>query len=371
MAAASYNSDSLGDGQDVDDEYELTQTSDIECFDDDEDEYLNDHNHHQLARKRRRSSLAKGGKRSLAANNKEAQRKSGRKSVQLNAPPMQAPAAASSRVNSEIALARRHLAERVDQICEFVHVFLHCLLYKINYYDKKTHFEKLLKYNIIVYKCKSDIVCEYITNCVECFRLLLYKSYNLNEPSQEATKLGKSRSSTIALAILKNDSDEDSASNMLIKRYTIHIESLADADLNDSDGQDDDGEDEEASKSSGLSNRMQNEFRDSILKCLYAKDINYTTSSFKWQIQLRSSSQKMNELSDQEDLFKLFAWRHCDKEEITSITDSQLGTQLFTRSSKGNHMCVRPVKTLTSLEKSCKLRLQLFIEKPQKSMNNA
>ena len=147
-AAANDYADGL-DGQDGGgDDYELTQTSDIEYrYDEDEDDDLNDQ-HHQLARKRRRSSMAKGGKRSLAAagGNKEAQRKSERKSIQLNAP-----STISSRADSEITLARRCLAARVDQICEFVHVFLHCLLYKINYYDKKTHFEKLLKYNIIVY----------------------------------------------------------------------------------------------------------------------------------------------------------------------------------------------------------------------------
>ena len=78
----------------------------------------------------------------------------------------------------------------------------------------------------------------------------------------------------IALAILKNDSDEDSVSNMLIKRYTIHIESLLDSDdLND----DSDDEDDPNSNSTDLPSRLMNEFRDSILKCLYAKDINYST----------------------------------------------------------------------------------------------
>ncbi len=34
-------------------------------------------------------------------------------------------------------------------------------------------------------KCKSDIVCEYITNCVECMRLLLYKELNLQQPDEQ------------------------------------------------------------------------------------------------------------------------------------------------------------------------------------------
>lgn len=44
-----------------------------------------------------------------------------------------------------------HLAFKIDRLCEYAQVLMHCLLYKINYYNKKTHFEKLLKYNIIVY----------------------------------------------------------------------------------------------------------------------------------------------------------------------------------------------------------------------------
>jgi hypothetical protein len=43
------------------------------------------------------------------------------------------------------------LMSKIDRLCEFVHVLMHCVLYKINYYNKKTHFDKFLKYNIIVY----------------------------------------------------------------------------------------------------------------------------------------------------------------------------------------------------------------------------
>jgi len=43
------------------------------------------------------------------------------------------------------------LMGKLDRLCEFAHVLMHCILYKINYYNKKTHFDKFLKYNIIVY----------------------------------------------------------------------------------------------------------------------------------------------------------------------------------------------------------------------------
>jgi hypothetical protein len=43
------------------------------------------------------------------------------------------------------------LSDRIDRLCEYTHVLMHCLLFKINYYNKKTHFEKYLKYNTIVY----------------------------------------------------------------------------------------------------------------------------------------------------------------------------------------------------------------------------
>lgn len=43
------------------------------------------------------------------------------------------------------------LADKIDRLCEFAQLLMHCLLFKINYYNKKTHFDKLLKYNTIVY----------------------------------------------------------------------------------------------------------------------------------------------------------------------------------------------------------------------------
>ena len=70
------------------------------------------------------------------------------------------------------------LASKIDRLCEFAHVLMHCILYKINYYSKKTHFDKFLKYNIIVYVSGVRGFCgivkydERLTTCV-CFFFLL------------------------------------------------------------------------------------------------------------------------------------------------------------------------------------------------------
>ena len=53
--------------------------------------------------------------------------------------------------NAEILASKQRLAQHIDRICEYTQVLMHCLLFKINYYNKKTHFEKYLKYNTIVY----------------------------------------------------------------------------------------------------------------------------------------------------------------------------------------------------------------------------
>lgn len=51
----------------------------------------------------------------------------------------------------ELNEQQTNLNSRIDSLCEYAHVLMHCVLYKINYYNKKTHFDKLLKYNIVVY----------------------------------------------------------------------------------------------------------------------------------------------------------------------------------------------------------------------------
>lgn len=43
------------------------------------------------------------------------------------------------------------VSRRVDRLCEFTECLMHCLLFKINYYDKKAHFDKCLKYDVVVY----------------------------------------------------------------------------------------------------------------------------------------------------------------------------------------------------------------------------
>jgi len=50
---------------------------------------------------------------------------------------------------------KQSIANRIDRICEYAQVLMHCLLYKINYYDKKAHFNKYIKYNIVVYVINS------------------------------------------------------------------------------------------------------------------------------------------------------------------------------------------------------------------------
>ena len=63
------------------------------------------------------------------------------------------------RLDLEPELSEQQLAinRRIDSLCEYAHVLMHCVLYKINYYNKKTHFDKLLKYNIIVYVCFANL----------------------------------------------------------------------------------------------------------------------------------------------------------------------------------------------------------------------
>ena len=61
--------------------------------------------------------------------------------------------AAASRLGAPGKYVKKNvdLMNKIDRLCEFTHVLMHCILYKINYYNKKTHFDKFLKYNIIVY----------------------------------------------------------------------------------------------------------------------------------------------------------------------------------------------------------------------------
>jgi len=52
---------------------------------------------------------------------------------------------------SETIMKREQFERQIDMFCEYVHILMHCFLYKLNYYNKKSHFDKLIKYNTIVY----------------------------------------------------------------------------------------------------------------------------------------------------------------------------------------------------------------------------
>lgn len=266
----------------------------------------------------------------------------------------------------ELFSKKQYLSSRIDRICDYAQVLMHCLLYKINYYNKKTHFDKYIKYNIIVYKCKSEIVCEYITNCIESMRLILYEQNNLNNSEPIPTE--NQSLFSIGLAVLKSvNSSESTGVNLLIKRYILQVES-AQAILNDSDDSDSDANESievnsdddlnDFEQEISITNKQEWEFRDSLLKCLYSQDTQYP-SNFKWQIQLRTTKKKMNEISRKEDLFKLFAWRQCDSEEVTSVT-SRKSSDL----TSVNKISVRPIKTIEHLNKKSNIKIQLFVEQP-------
>jgi hypothetical protein len=48
-------------------------------------------------------------------------------------------------------------------------------------------------------KCKSEIVSEYITNCVECLRLMLYEKYTLNDNNSDKCFENQSHSGAISV----------------------------------------------------------------------------------------------------------------------------------------------------------------------------
>lgn len=62
---------------------------------------------------------------------------------------------------NQITNKKQLLSERIDRLCEYAQVLMHCLLFKINYYNKKTHFEKYLKYNTIVYVNETNLYYYY------------------------------------------------------------------------------------------------------------------------------------------------------------------------------------------------------------------
>ena len=65
---------------------------------------------------------------------------------------------------------------------------------------------------------------------------------------------------------------------MLIKRYTVQIEML---DQTENVSEDDLDEDNEINNDILLMNKLEWQFRDSILKCLYSQDFQYPASNFQ------------------------------------------------------------------------------------------
>ena len=73
-------------------------------------------------------------------------------------------------------------------------------------------------------------------------------------------------------------SDEINRVNLLIKRYTVQIEML---DQTENVSEDDLDEDNETNNDILLMNKLEWQFRDSILKCLYSQDFQYPASNFQ------------------------------------------------------------------------------------------
>jgi hypothetical protein len=241
----------------------------------------------------------------------------------------------TTKKEQDIEMNRRR--KGIDILCDFILVLMHCILYKVNYYNRKTDFKRLIKYNIIVYKCKNEIVCEYISNSIECMRLMLYRKCQLTGEGDQDPMFKDGIS--IAFAILKenfnvtNSCEDDS---FLIKRFTLKIDDTTNATISQSD-------DEWI-------------YRDTILKFLYSSDTQYPRD-FKWQIQLKANPSQMMKMNELDDIFKLFAWRKCVKAETISISSSN--SQRC--DSSINRLSVMPIKTINDSNLN-NIRVQLFIE---------
>jgi hypothetical protein len=55
----------------------------------------------------------------------------------------------------------------------------------------------------------------------------------------------------------------------------------------------------------------------------------------------------MKEMSNNEDLFKLFAWRECENKEITSITTPASSSSF----KQFNKISIKPIKTMNHLNR--------------------
>ncbi|CAF1028217.1 unnamed protein product, partial [Brachionus calyciflorus] len=124
-----------------DDNESIEFVSEFECDDDDEsNDLILEDNFGKNNRKRKSITSKNDNNKKLIKldNEKKMSKKFETRSIQANS---------TNEINEE----RQLLKFKIDALCEYTHVLMHCILYKINYYNKKTHFDKVLKYNIIVY----------------------------------------------------------------------------------------------------------------------------------------------------------------------------------------------------------------------------
>jgi len=82
----------------------------------------------------------------------------------------------STTIRDKQLIRKQTIAHRIDQICEYAQVLMHCLLYKTNYYDRKIHFDKYIKYDIVVYVNKFILV---IVIFVLGFLIVKFKKRNV------------------------------------------------------------------------------------------------------------------------------------------------------------------------------------------------
>jgi hypothetical protein len=120
-------------------EFDYADEYDIECDDEEFDDGLSDDLNTGAVTSRKRKSI---GTKRKSARFKASQHEAGVVKV--------LPCTSKNVARCDVKIAA-NLLNKIDRLCEFVHVLMHCILYKINYYNKKTHFDKFLKYNIIVY----------------------------------------------------------------------------------------------------------------------------------------------------------------------------------------------------------------------------
>lgn len=66
------------------------------------------------------------------------------------------------------------------------------------------------------------------------------------------------------------------------------------------------------------------------------------TLEIKWQIQIRTRRSKLKEMSKSQDLFKLFAWRECERAEIAR----QMFDSSHHESKRIPSIAMKPIKSI-------------------------